>query len=67
MKTRAIYTPDMRFDKVLVFELQNNKFICITDEEIRYDIEDVIADSDWMIFSISEDDEGEYYVYNVRK
>lgn len=67
MKTRAIYTPDIRFDKVLVFELQGNKFICVTDEEIQYDIEDVIADNDWMIFSIDKDDEDEYYVYNIKK
>ena len=67
MKTRAIYIPDVRFDTMLVFELIGDKFICITDSDIQYNLEDVIADNDWIIFSIDEDDEGEDCVYSVRK
>lgn len=67
MKTRAIYIPDIRFDNMLIFELQGSEFICVTDEEIRYDIQDVIADDDWIIFSIDEDLDSEEYVCNIRK
>ncbi len=67
MKTRAIFIPDIRFDTMLIFELRGDKFVCITDNEIRYDLDIVIADNDWIIFSIDEDDDGENYVCNVRK
>ena len=67
MKTRAIYIPDIRFDAMLIFELRGDKFICITDREIQYDLDTIIADNDWIIFSVDRDEEDEEYVYNVRK
>lgn len=67
VRTRAIYIPDIRFNTMLIFELRGSKFICITDNEIQYDLDIVIADNDWIIFSIDKNDENEDYVYNVRK
>lgn len=57
MKTRAIYMPDIRYTEVKIFELQNDKFICIDIPEINYPIYVVISDNDWMIVSIDTDED----------
>lgn len=56
MKTRAIYIPDLRYDKVPIFELNGDKFICIDDTELYYPVDVVISDKDWIIVSIDTDD-----------
>lgn len=63
MKIRAIYLNDIMItDSVPVFELHDNKFINVSAPEVRYDVEDVIADDDFMIISILDDE-----IYNIRK
>jgi hypothetical protein len=52
MRTRAIYIPDARYDTCNVFELQGDKFVCINDNGIQYDVEDVLCDKDWLIISV---------------
>lgn len=63
MKTRAIYIPDIRFNQMPIFELKGDKFICISDNEVQYDIDDVISDDNFIIVGIDED---EGVVCNVR-
>lgn len=65
MRTRAIYVGDVRRDAVLVFELQGSEFVCLANPEVRYDVHTVLADKDWIIFSIDQDEDGVEYVANV--
>jgi hypothetical protein len=50
---------------VLVFELQGSEFVCLANPEVRYDVHTVLADKDWIIFSIDQDEDGVEYVANV--
>ncbi len=61
MVTRAIYLPDARDHMMYVFELIDGTFVCIADNEIRYDVDTVMSDGDWVILSIIDDE-----VVNVR-
>ena len=61
MITRAIYLPDVRYKTMLIFELKNDRFICVTDSAFFYSIDTVLSDSDWMIISINDDE-----IENVR-
>ncbi len=63
MKVRAIYIPDIRFNQIPILELKGDKFICISDNEVQYDIGDVISDDNFIIVGIDED---EGVVCNVR-
>ena len=55
MITRAIYVPDIIHGVCNIFELKKNKFICIDDAELQYDISLVLADDDWLVISIMDD------------
>lgn len=55
MRTRAIFLPDARDHTMLVFELKDRYFVCVTDDEIRYEVDVVMSDSDWVILSIDDD------------
>ena len=61
MKTRAIYIPDMRYDECKVFELRGDKFICITDNRLSYNINVILSDDSWIVASIIDDE-----IENVR-
>jgi hypothetical protein len=61
MITRAIYLPDIRYNTMLIFELKEDKFICVTDSGFFYPVETVLSDSDWMVVSINDDE-----IENVR-
>lgn len=56
-KYRAIYIGDMRFNECNVFELDKeaDDFVMINDTEIRYSIKAVMGDTDFLVFSISDD------------
>ena len=49
---RAIYTGDTRFNVCHVFQYneENKKFEMIDDKEIAYDFEEVMNDSDFIVF-----------------
>jgi len=66
MKTRAIYLGDARYDTIPVFELRGNKFVCLTDAELQYDMHIVLADESWIILTLDEAEDGEDYVYSFR-
>lgn len=66
MKVRAIYLGDARYDTMPVFELRGNKFVCLTDNELQYDIDLVLADKMWIILDLDEAEDGEYYVDSYR-
>jgi hypothetical protein len=53
LKTRAIYKEDMRFENIPVFELNDDYFEMIGDEECRYSKEDVYSDETWIIVEFS--------------
>lgn len=61
MVTRAIYLPDARDHTMYVFELIDGTFVCIADNEIRYDINTVMSDNDWLVLSIDDDE-----IVNIR-
>jgi hypothetical protein len=54
---RAIYIWDVRFPDVPVFELdaETQKFEMVGDPEFSYDIRTVVADDNWIIFSVSDE------------
>jgi len=51
----------MRYDECKVFELKGDKFICITDSHLSYNIDVVLSDNSWIVASIIDDE-----VENVR-
>jgi len=55
MIVRAIYIGDLRYDKSLIFEKHEDKFICITEPDITYDDTIVLMDDDWIVFTIEDD------------
>lgn len=68
MKIKAIYTPDIRYEPMFVFELQQGEFVCTTDNEVQYDIEAIIEDDYWVIIGIGEGwDDGHCESYNNTK
>lgn len=66
MKVRAIYLGDAKCDTMPVFELKGNKFVCLADNELQYDVSLVLVDEDWMIINLDEAEDGEYYVNGYR-
>jgi hypothetical protein len=55
VKTRAIYIPDIRYDECKVFELKGDRFICITNSRLSYNIDVVLSDNSWIVASIIDD------------
>lgn len=51
---RAIYIQDIRFPDTPVFELDKEAkvFMMMGDPLFQYDMEEVLKDDDWIIFSI---------------
>lgn len=56
-KIRAIFIGDVRYDQCPVFELNNetNYFEMLIDKEMKYEIEVVEEDDDFLIFEIEKD------------
>ena len=47
---KAIYLNDIiEHKKILIFELIDDKFVCIDDNEIAYDKDIVLNDKSWII------------------
>lgn len=57
MKIRAIYIPDLRYDKIPIFELNKDKFINIKDAHLSYPVDIVLSDKDWLIVSVDTDED----------
>jgi len=56
MDLRAIYLPDLAFDPkegsfIFEYDINTNTFKMVTDEEIQYDLECVIEDENFMVFT----------------
>lgn len=54
---RAIYVQDVLFDKASLFEYDpsTKEFYCCEEETLRYSIDDIRKDSDWLLFIVEED------------
>lgn len=57
MITRAIYLPDARFNSMMIFELNDGKFTCVTDKAYQYNADVVFSDPDWLILSMDDNKE----------
>lgn len=66
MKTRAIYLPDLRYNKIQIFELKGTNFIGVDDPSFVYPVDTVISDKDWLIVSINTDNENDLKIETVR-
>lgn len=57
MEKRAIYIPDIRFEEMNVFKLNEKLqvFEMINDKEITYDKDVVLSDDDFLLFTIDQD------------
>ena len=54
---RAIYIWDIRFPDAPVFELneETKAFEMVGDPSFQYDMEAVLSDDDWILFSVVDD------------